>query len=536
MQQFTGPRWGRSPADDGTQLDIFQAARAGDCAQLARLLKGGADVNTCDRWDSFPLYYACLAGHDVAARKLLEAGAGAIFAESTFEADRCYRAAPNLKIQKLLREYEVRPLPPPPSLARLSAALRSAPPDITLYVQGRPIEAHRVILAARSPYFRTKLATEWGSRREVRLSSSHIYVSFDLMRSLVDFFYSDRVDLPADDVEAFARICRACQCQGLLQRANRFLAPRRCRETQQLDRCHPPRRFVWQARCAQDRLPSALRRILYDCLANSREEDLRNNEPVETCAGSEYDDLADTCVKVGERVFRCHQLILASRSEYFKTRLFRRTEFLERHHGVLEEHDVSAEAFEKMLVYIYTDEIEDLGDDPLAQAEELLDVASRYLMYRLKGVVADLLIPHLDMDRISPAQLCRWLTLSDMYDVAKIREYCLHIIACNFEAFAEAREFQALLLASRTSAPAEGQGDLLNDLRQTWLAARLDRRNESAALFEKRLEMVLLAPRQGVNGDQRGFSCVPGRSRTSMIRRIASKLMRKIFCGILLSE
>jgi hypothetical protein len=49
----------------------------------------------------------------------------------------------------------------------------------------------------------------------------------------------------------------------------------------------------------------------------------------------------------------------------------------------------------------------------LLQAEELFDVASRYLLFPLKRVVADMLLPHLE--HVSPAELCHWLMLSDMY-------------------------------------------------------------------------------------------------------------------------
>jgi ankyrin repeat/BTB/POZ domain-containing protein 1 len=460
------------------ELDIFQAARAGDCALLGRLLRDGADLNACDRWDSIPLYYACLAGHDDAVRMLLEAGA--VYDDSTFEGERCYRAALNLGIRRILCHYESRPRPLRPlPLAPFHAALRSAffacptnrrtpsaltprrrrrrvlpascglwpsPPDITLYVQGRPIEAHRVILAARSPYFRRKLATEWRNRKEVTFSSSQS-LSFKLMHILVVFFYSDRCEVAAEDLEDFARICKACKCTGMVKRLTAH-KKRRDTLTRELGRDYSQKPFVLQGRSmdhrAADSLPSALRRILHDSLANSREEDLRNSELAETCRSSAYDDLADVCIKVGDRVFRCHQLILTLRSEYFKTRLSRRTDFLHSNRGgelpLLEEHDVSAEAFEKMLEYVYTDELEDLDDDdPLSMAEELFDIASRYLLFPLKRVVADLLLPHLDLDLVSPGEICRWLVLSDMYDVAKVREHCQDIIDRNFEAFAESQ-------------------------------------------------------------------------------------------------
>lgn len=43
----------------------------------------------------------------------------------------------------------------------------------------------------------------------------------------------------------------------------------------------------------------------------------------------------------------------------------------------------------------------------------MFDAASRYLLFPLKRAVADALLPHLEM--ASPAELCHWLILSDMY-------------------------------------------------------------------------------------------------------------------------
>jgi len=100
----------------------------------------------------------------------------------------------------------------------------------------------------------------------------------------------------------------------------------------------------------------------------------------------------------------------------------------------------------------------------------------------------------------------------------------LDIIACNFETFADTREFRAILLTlpppsgdsslrtTQPSAPGSGgqtdQGNLLDDLREKWLeaeAAELDKRDESAALFDKRLEMLMLVAEQEIgdaNDDQ----------------------------------
>ena len=101
----------------------------------------------------------------------------------------------------------------------------------------------------------------------------------------------------------------------------------------------------------------------------------------------------------------------------------------------------------------------------------------------------------------------------------KIREHCLDTIACNFEIFAETPEFRAMLLTLpppsgestlRTTAPsAPGaelntvEENLLDDLREKWLeaeGAELDKRDESALIFDKRLEMLVVVDEQEKSG------------------------------------
>lgn len=86
----------------------------------------------------------------------------------------------------------------------------------------------------------------------------------------------------------------------------------------------------------------------------------------------------------------------------------------------------------------------------------------------------------------------------------------METIACNFETFADTREFRAMLLtlpppsgdsSLRTTVPSApgamvnvNQGNLLDDLREKWLeaeGAELDQRDESAIIFDKRLELLM---------------------------------------------
>ncbi|KAA8524795.1 hypothetical protein F0562_011218 [Nyssa sinensis] len=535
--------------------DVFEASRAGDVDRLRYVLESGVNVNARDQWDSVALYYACLAGHLDAAKMLLESGA--ICSEHTFDGDRCHYAALNLKVRKLLKAFEARP----PPLGPLQAALRETflgcwanrvyveqpdtqsqipgnssnegsssshfPSDVVFYVQGRPIEAHRIILSARSPFFKRKFETDWKDRKEVRFSREKL--SYPALYSLIHFFYSDRLEIVVDDMEDLVRICKVCKCESLQRVLEKELIHQKYAEYKALrDVDNSQKRFILQGLSLQeeDRLPATLHRILQISLTNSitdqnLDSDVNDLVSVGAMQLSELeDDLADVCVRVDRKIFRCHQVVLASRSEYFKARLSRMKDFLEGKDGLhstlpcLEEHDLSVEAFEKMIEYMYTDSLKDVDPD---QAEEMFDAASRYLLFPLKRAVADVLLPQLEM--VPPAELCHWLILSDMYGVLKIREYCLDAIACNFETFADTPEFRAMLLtlpppsgdsSLRTtvpSAPGAGVntdlGNLLDDLREKWLeaeAAELDKRDESALLFDKRLEMLMLVAEQEKSG------------------------------------
>ncbi|EFJ33795.1 hypothetical protein SELMODRAFT_82941 [Selaginella moellendorffii] len=444
--------------------DVYEAARAGDIDRLKILLESGINVNARDEWDSVALYYACLAGHEDAARILLEGGA--ICSEHTFDGDRCHYAALNLRVRRLLKLFEARP----PPLAPLPDSLRAlffrsgqnhrfldptlgdtgnfdadelgdpVGPDIVFYAQGQPIAAHRAILSARCRFFQRKFEKEWKSRSEIRFSRNRL--SFHALFRLISFFYCDVLDVAVDDMEDLLRICKVCGCSGLQRVLEKELVHQKFADYKSLNTDDDSlKRFIMQGSSLPDeeRLTWAMDRLFSLLKHKSFGE--------EKVDGGQ--DFADICFLVEDTSFRCHRAI----------------------------------------------------------AEELLDVASRYLLFPLRRAVADAVYPHLE--NASPAELCKWLLVADMYGVTRIREFCLDTIAVNFESFAATSEFKALLqrlpppsgdTSTRTTIPNapggvkdDSQGNLLDDLRERWLeaeGAELDQRDESARDFDKVLELL----------------------------------------------
>eukprot|EP00897_Mesotaenium_endlicherianum_P004572 jgi/Mesen1/4142/ME000218S03252 len=257
-----------------SNADVFEAARAGDVDRVSLLLSEGVDVNKRDAWDSVPLYYACLSGHRDVARVLLEAGA--ICAEHTFDGDRCHYASLNLRMRKLLKKYEARPPPLAPLATSLRGCFDSADwwPDIVLHLHGCQLRAHKAVLSARSRYFREAFRARWRDRAEIWLGSPRL--SFPAMHALVLFFYTDRLELDADELEPLIRICRVCECGagGLLQQLERERLMQKYRDHKAPQRALDggdhhvgQKRYVLQGSSLppEDRLPHALGRLLLDC-------------------------------------------------------------------------------------------------------------------------------------------------------------------------------------------------------------------------------------------------------------------------------
>ncbi|KAM0063092.1 putative chromatin remodeling & transcription regulator BTB-POZ family [Helianthus debilis subsp. tardiflorus] len=248
-------------------------------------------------------------------------------------------------------------------------------------------------------------------------------------------------------MEDLVRICKVCKCESLQMVIEKEVRHQKYTDYKSLqDIDNSQRQYILQGSSLpeEDRLPAALSRVLQISLNNSIQEGKHKDDLVSRFGsmkinGFEFeDDLADVNIKVDDKLSRME-------------------DFLEGKDGLpdynlplINEHDLSMEAFEKMIEYMYTDGLKDINPE---QAEQMFDAASRYLLFPLKRAVADALLlstsstngpsfttmPQVDIIR----HVCYRY---HVYGVLKIREYCVDMIACNFETFADTKEFRAMLL------------------------------------------------------------------------------------------
>nr|XP_006121724.1 kelch-like protein 22 isoform X1 [Pelodiscus sinensis] len=81
--------------------------------------------------------------------------------------------------------------------------------DVVLVVEGKPIEAHRILLAASCDYFRGMFA---GGLREMGQEEVHIHgVSYNAMCKILSFIYTSELELSLNNVQE--TLTAACQLQ-----------------------------------------------------------------------------------------------------------------------------------------------------------------------------------------------------------------------------------------------------------------------------------------------------------------------------------
>ena len=171
-------------------------------------------LNVRDKWDSTPLYYACLCGHAEVVQFLLENGARCD--ASTFDGERCIYGALTDAIRKTLVNFSVitarvkRREPFHEFLRRLLEEGENS--DVTFVVNGTHIKAHKFILSARSDYFEEQfISGRWHNRRTISINNS--LVDSAVFYRILEWLYTGQVKLAVAQYEDALRLCKQCRLE-----------------------------------------------------------------------------------------------------------------------------------------------------------------------------------------------------------------------------------------------------------------------------------------------------------------------------------
>uniref|UniRef100_A0A671KMP7 Ankyrin repeat and BTB/POZ domain-containing protein 1 n=1 Tax=Sinocyclocheilus anshuiensis TaxID=1608454 RepID=A0A671KMP7_9TELE len=420
-------------------VDLFSSCRKGDIARhwpsRTEYLVEQRDVelNIRDKWDSTPLYYACLCGHEDLVQYLLANGAKC--EANTFDGERCLYGALSDPIRRLLKEYK-----------RITAKAmqrdyydqflqtlleQGSYSDVTFMVHGEMFKAHRCILSARSEYFAHMLETKWKGKSAITLK--HPLVDNIILHHVCCLF-PGRLDIDVNYVEDCKRLAKQCKISELIEELEvkckqvyEFVSnkPGTCVKVLTLD----PHDFQLQdgmALLADSALPAELR-VGYGQLPF----DLTDSFP----------SYPDICFRVEGYDFLCHKAFFCGRSDYFKALLedhFSEGETLQAHPSipVITLHDVSHDLFTRILYYIYSDNTQLSHEN----VYEVLCVADMYLLPGLKRLCGRTLAVLLNEENV----LHMWKT-AKLFRLSRLEDQCTEYMAKIIERLVERPEFADMI-------------------------------------------------------------------------------------------
>jgi len=147
---------------------------------------------------------------------------------------------------------------------------------------------------------------------------------------------------------------------------------------------------------------------------------------------------SDVTVKCGDKLFDCHQIILASRSQFFK-KMFE-SNMYEKFTGSVEIKEIDHKVFEDVLKYIYSGEAPNIDD----HTEELLAATDQYQLEKLKELCEVKLCSKLDVSNCIDL-----LLLGDLHHASTLKPASLNFVSKNLDLI-DLSEWEAKLMANPT--------------------------------------------------------------------------------------
>ncbi|XP_061591916.1 ankyrin repeat and BTB/POZ domain-containing protein 1 [Cololabis saira] len=438
--------------------DLFSSCRKGDVCRVRYLVEQrDADLNVRDKWDSTPLYYACLCGHEELVQYLLASGAKC--EANTFDGERCVYGSLSDSIRRLLKDYKcvsVRAMQRNDFNYFLHMLLEQGQhSDVKFLVHGQTFLAHRCVLSARSEYFTEMFETKWKGKNLITLK--HPLINPAAFGAILQYFYTGRMDIDISLVEDSRRLAKQCKMADLMEELENkckqlyeFVSnkPGICVKVLSLEphTCQLQEEMAQLADCA---LPTELR-VGFGELPFNRVD--------------RFPTYPDICFRVEGYDFLCHKAFFCGRSDYFKALLedhFSEGEQLQSQPStpVITLHNISHEIFIHVMYHIYTDDTELTMENVF----DVLCVADMYLLPGLKRLCGKTLGKTICEDNV----LHMWKT-AKLFRLSRLEDQCAEFMAKNIERLVEQAEFADIIKEDAASVEERHETDsvpLVDDIR-----------------------------------------------------------------------
>ncbi|XP_077368962.1 ankyrin repeat and BTB/POZ domain-containing protein 1 isoform X4 [Festucalex cinctus] len=438
--------------------DLFSSCRKGDICRVRYLVEQrDVDLNVRDKWDSSPLYYACLCGHEELVQYLLASGAKC--EANTFDGERCLYGSLNDSIRRLLREYKcvsVRAMKRDDFNYFLHLLLEQGlHSDITFLVHGQMFTAHRCVLGALSEYFTEMFATKWKNKTLIHLK--HPLINPAAFGAILQYLYTGRMDIDVSLVDDCRRLAKQCKMTDLIEELQikcrqvyEFVSnkPGICVKVLSLEphSCQLQEDMAQLADCA---LPPQLR-VGFGVLPFNRVDHLPT--------------YPDVCFRVDGYDFLCHKAFFCGRSDYFKALLedhFSEGEQLQSQPSTpaITLHNISHQIFIHVMYYIYSDDTQLTRENVF----DILCVADMYLLPGLKRLCGKTLAKNICEDNV----LCMWKT-AKLFRLSRLEDQCIEFMAKIIERLVEKEEFAEMVKEDAASLEKRHETDsvpLIDDIR-----------------------------------------------------------------------
>ncbi|XP_031572856.1 ankyrin repeat and BTB/POZ domain-containing protein 1-like, partial [Actinia tenebrosa] len=463
--------------------ELFYSCRTGDLESLRNLVEETeVELNVRDQWDSTPLYYACLCGHENLVEFLLAKGARC--EPHTFDGERCIYAALTNRIRKLLKEYKAIT---PDCMRRDSyreffrRCLQVQDfVDVCFIVHGVKIHAHQVILSARSSYFADMFQTKWKGRSVIRLN--HPLVAPWAFQSILQYLYTDRLCVEVSRSEECILLAKQCKLIKLKETLESRLSM-----IESFGLSKPGTKAIKVINVEPDStseefqesysalveavvpLPFRLKQFPSGIFCDSPVEEIEVFLPF--MENWPYDDVTlpddkppftDICFVVEEFRFYAHKVFMCGRSDYFKALLHDHFSEAVLPEGCTPEvtlHDVNAEVFATVVAFIYRDSAE----ITMETAFNVLCAADLYLLNGLKRICANQISKYLDVDNVISI-----LRTARLFSLESLESNCSSFLACHLDKVIESVELHSLILEDAASIQNRQEKDsipIIDDIR-----------------------------------------------------------------------